>query len=139
MSVTKKQLIIDAYATIGFSDYFYNEDAEQINFALRILDRMLGNWESEGVNIGYNFDADVQAQSGIPQYAENAVVLNLCVMLANANGKQVPVDTKNDAIHAFSNMKLKFISIPELKRNTLMPRGQGARVYSTDLSNFITE
>jgi hypothetical protein len=138
MSNTKKQIILDAYANIGYSDYFYNEDAEQIDFALRILDRMLADWESVGISIGYNFDSNVQDVSGVPDYALNAIVSNLSMRLASSIGKQFSQDERQNAIDAYSNLKLKFLTIPILPRNNLIPQGQGARVYNTQSSNFLT-
>lgn len=139
MSNTKKQIILDAYAGFGYVDYFYNADAEQIDFALRILDDMLADWESDGVSLGYNFDGNVQDSSGVPQYALNAIKSNLSIRLAGTVGKQVLQDDRQNAIDAYGNLKLKFLTIPILPRSKLIPAGQGVRVYSTDLSNFLTK
>lgn len=139
MNDTKKQIILDAYANIGYSDYFYNEDAEQIDFALRILNRMLSDWESVGISIGYNFDGNVQDSASVPDYALNAIISNLSMRLAGSVGKQVPQDDRQNAIDAYNNLKLKFLTIPILPRSNLIPAGQGSRVYNTDTSNFLTD
>ena len=139
MSDTKKQIILDAYASFGYVDYFYNADVEQIDFALRILNRMLADWESEGVSIGYNLGSDIQENSGIPEYASNAVIANLTIMLASSFGKNLSQDSKENAINSYNNLKLKFLTIPILPRNNLIPQGQGARVYNTNASNFLTD
>jgi hypothetical protein len=137
MSDTKKQIILDAYASFGYVDYFYNADAEQNDFALRILNRMLAGWETKGISIGYNYGGDIQDDSGVPDYASDAVVANLAVSLAGNVGKQLSQDAKQNAINTFNNLFTMFLNVPIMPTNPLMPAGQGRRVYSTDASNFL--
>lgn len=100
MGHSKRHYITEAYAEIGKADYAFDLDPEALESALRRLDSMLAEWDGRGIRIGYaggNGLGDIDADTLVPAWAEEAIVLNLAIRLAPGFGKTVSPDTKAQA------------------------------------------
>ena len=100
MGHSKRHYITEAYAEIGKAEYAFDLDPEALQSALRRLDSMLAEWDGRGIRIGYaggNGLGDIDADTLIPAWADEAIVLNLAVRLAPGFGKTVSPDTKTQA------------------------------------------
>lgn len=143
MGWTKRQLVEQAFEEIGYASYAYDLETEQLQAALRRLDSMMGLWSSKGVKVFYLLPAspstsDLDDDSGLPDYAVEAVYLNLAIRLAPMVGKQVQRETKVNAKMAYNEVLKRSISIKEAKLPTSLPLGAGNKpgIYS---DNFVVE
>ena len=73
---------------------------------LRRLDAQMALWDSKDIRVGYLLtsdpdDADLDAPSGIPDAAVEAVFLNLAIKLAPGYGKTLSPDTRISAKAAY--------------------------------------
>ena len=134
MSWTKRQLIEQAYEDIGYAGYTYDLDPERIESALRQLDAMISQWGGRGVRIGYPLptnpdDSDLDTDSGIPDYAVEAVYTNLGIRLAKTVGKTLPVEAIKVAREAYDTLMQRTAYPPERQYPSTMPRGAGYKSW----------
>lgn len=92
MSLTVIELITDALVEINVIDVNEAPTAEQGVAALRRLNQMLADWETDGIRIGYYPQTDMAANVPIERSDELGVTLNLAVELAPGYGIE-PLDS----------------------------------------------
>ena len=129
MSYTKRQLILGALAEIGLSSYSFDLSADQIEQALGRLDALIASWGARGIRLGYPLPdspekSDAYQETGLPDWAWDAVITNLAIRLAPAYGKVVPPETKSSAREAFNSLLARFARPEEIKFDAL-PAGAG--------------
>lgn len=139
---TKRQLIEAAHVEIGLADYVFDIPAEQLQIALRRLDAMMAEWNGMGLRLGYALPSsytagDLDAESGIPDRAWEAVVANLAMRLAPSFGKQVMPETKSAADRSL-NMLLGKVLPPEQQLGRI-PAGAGNKPWRWQLDPFLPE
>ena len=143
MGWTKRQFIEQAFEEIGLASYVYDLTPEQLDSALRRLDAMVAGWNANGVRIAYPLvnspeDSDLDADTGAPDYANEAIYLNLAVRLGPGFGKAVTVETKSAADAAYNNLANQVaFPTPERQLPGTMPRGQGTKPWRNTTSPFI--
>lgn len=123
---TKRQIIEQAYSAAGLASYAYDLTAEELQGAMRSLDGMMLQWGIRGVRLGYNTAFDLDAESGLPDWAIEAAALNLAGRLAGGLGKVVTPDTKQAAVQAYNAVVAATVNVGPKLKNT-RPRGQGAK------------
>ena len=144
MGWTKRQFITQAFEEIGLAAYVYDLTPDQMQSALRRLDSMVAGWNSNGVRIGYPLpsspgDSDIDADTGVPDFANEAIYLGLALRLAPSFGKMVSDQTKSFADLAYSNMANQVaLPTPERQMPQTMPRGQGTKPWRNFNNPFIT-
>lgn len=94
MSYTKRQFVTEAYTELGMADYVFDLQPEQLQSACRRLDAMLAEWNGRGIQIGFPLvtspeNTDLDTETGAPDWANEAIILNLAVKLAPMHGKQI--------------------------------------------------
>jgi len=135
MSWTKRQLVTQAFEEIGLAAYVFDLTPEQLESALRRMDAMVGGWSANGARIAYPLPSspqlsDLDAESNIPDFANEALYLGLAVRLAPSFGKTVSPETKAFADMAYSNMANQVaIPTPERQMPQTLPRGQGTKPW----------
>lgn len=135
MGWTKKQFIDQALEEIGIAPYVFDITPEQYDSALRTMDGMVAGWNANGVRINYPLSitpqsSDLNADSGVPDYANEAIWLNLACRLAPRFGKQVSPETKQFADAAYAAMANQVaMPIHERQMPGTMPRGQGTKPW----------
>lgn len=139
MSYTRREFIVAAYEEIGLADYVFDLDASQIESARRRLDGMMSQWNINGVRIGYPLTADADGSSindetGVPDWANEAIITNLACRLAPSIGKQLSPDTKIAARKAYLAMLNQCAQPAEMQFPDTLPAGQGRNRYS----NYVT-
>ena len=143
MGWTKLQFIQQAYEEIGLASYVYDLEPEQLQSAMRRMDAMVSGWNSNGVRIGYPLPGapnagDINADSGVPDFANEAIYLNLAIRLAPTVGKAVSQDTRAMADMAYSNMANQVAApTPEMQMPTTMPRGAGTKPWRNFNNPFV--
>jgi len=127
MARKKRDIILSALREIGIADYDFDVAPQEMASALGRLEAMMAAWTARGLLLGYVFGSppDLDAESGIPAYAEEAVVTNLGLRLAPSYGRQVMDGTASVAHTAYSDLMLQMGCIPERQYPETMPTGSG--------------
>lgn len=131
MSWTKRQLLDAAFEELALASYVFDLSPDEQNSALRKLDSMLATWGAAGIRLGYNAtvdpgNSDPDQESGIPDWANEAVYLNAAVRMAAGFGKNLSRATVSAAKYAYDLVLSKCMSaIPEIKPMGNLPIGAG--------------
>lgn len=89
---TKGQFVDDAYEQLTLAGYVFDMTPEELQAALRSLDAMMATWNGQGIRLGYAASSnpknvDASTSSGVPDAANEAIVMNLAMRRAAAFGK----------------------------------------------------
>jgi hypothetical protein len=140
MSWTKGQLVEQAFEELGLASYFYDLTPEQQYSALRRMDAMIAGWPA--VRIAYNLSStpangDLDDDSGVPDFAIEAIYLNLAVRIAPSLGKQIMAETKTAAKLAYNQLVSQSAQdVPQMVLPSGMPRGAGQKPWRGAASPF---
>lgn len=143
MGWTKRQLVQQAFEELGLASYFFDLNPEQIESAMRRMDAMIAGWNANGVRINYTLpaspqDSDLDSDSGVPDFANEAIYLGLSVRLGPSLGKQVSQETKMFADMAYNNMANQVVTpVHERQLPREMPRGQGTKPWRNFNNPFV--
>jgi P22 tail accessory factor len=110
MAWTKKQVIKQAYEELGIASYEFDVSPEEMQTGLRILDLLMAEWNIHGIRVSYNSGDDIAAQTGVPDWAVNALFLTLAVRLAPSLGKTPAAETKAAQKSAYSVLMAKMVA-----------------------------
>lgn len=130
---TKQQLVQQAFLEIGIGSG-YDLQPEQTEPALQSLDSMMATWNAKGIRVGYQLngtpqDSDIGNDSGLLDFAVEAVYLNLAKRLAPRYGKTVSAETSLAAKQGYDMLLSRAVfPTPQPMPNT-MPRGAGNRPW----------
>ena len=99
MSFTKRQFVEAAFEEIGLAAYVFDLSPQQMESAVRRLDTMIAEWNAKGIRLAYPLpsspqDSDIDAETTVPDSANEAIICNLGIRLAPSYGKQVMPETK---------------------------------------------
>lgn len=143
MSWTKRQLIEEAFKEIGLAGYVYDLTPDQLQTALRRMDAMVGGWNANGVRIGYPLvvnpdNSDIDSDSGVPDFALEAIFTNLALRIAPMFGKTISPETRQNADMSYNNMANQ-VALPTIERQMpqTMPRGQGTKPWRNFNNPFV--
>jgi hypothetical protein len=136
---TKRMLIDAAFEELALAGYAFDIDPDEQLAALRRLDSMMATWGGPGIGIriGYNATvnpsaSDPDQDSGIPDWANEAVYLNLAVRLASGYGKALPKSTTAPAKFAYDALVSAVASqIPQVQPMGNLPIGAGYKRIRT--------
>lgn len=142
MSWTKRQFVENAFEEIGYASYVYDLQTEQLQSAMCRLDSMMGTWNGKGIRLGYSIPSnpdsgDLDEDSGIADFANEAVYLNLAIRIAPMVGKMVSLETKAAAKAAYIEMARYFARPRQMKLPTTMPAGAGNKPWRREDNPFI--
>jgi hypothetical protein len=142
MPWTKRQFVEAAFEEIGLAYYVFDLQPEQLNMALRRLDSMMATWNTKGIRLGYPLpssatSSDLDEDSGVPDSANEAIILNLAVRLAPGFGKSVSADTKLSARNAYRGLVSISAMPQEMQFPKTLPRGAGNKTWSQGSANFV--
>lgn len=130
MGYTRRDVIDGAMAEIGYANYAFDMQAEQLEAVKRRLDGMLAAWNAMGVRLSYPIpsspeNSDLNDETALPDSAWEAAVANLAVRIAPMFGKQAMAETKRTAKMAFNTL-LGLSTIPGEKQFPgTLPMGAG--------------
>ncbi|MFJ1518463.1 packaged DNA stabilization gp4 family protein [Acinetobacter sp. ABJ_C1_1] len=131
MSWTKRQIIEQAYEELGLAAMFFDLQPEQIESARRKMDSMVAGWSTKNIQVGYPLpseanSSDVDQETNVPDYAVEALYLNLAIKIAPSHGKAVSPETKIAAKAAFNTILQKAVSNPpKMNYSCELPSGAG--------------
>lgn len=134
MSWTKRDVINKAFRSVGLSAYVFDLSAEQILDAMSDLDSMMGTWNGKGIYLGYPLSStptsgDPAQETDLPDWAIEAVTLNLGIRIAPAFGKVVSPDMKTSAKLALDSLMSR-AAMPMEMQLTNLPAGAGNKSVS---------
>ena len=141
MSWTKRQIIDQAFEEIGLAATSFDLQPDQYESARRKMDTLVSGWSSKNIQIGYPLpseanSSDLDQETNVPDYAVEALYLNLAIKIAPSFGKAVPPETKQHADAADRNvLRMAVRNPPQVKYSCSLPSGAGHK-YRCD--NFIT-
>lgn len=141
MSWTKRDFVLQAFNEAGLASVTFDLTPEQLQSAMRQLDSMMGEWDSDGIRIGWPLsltpgNADLDTETFAPANAIKAIYKNLAIDIAPAFGKTLSNDTQKKARSAYTTL-LAFHSQPRVKRRpSTLPRGAGNKPWRRSLSPF---
>tara|TARA_R110000744_G_C19336636_1_gene559095 strand:- start:696 stop:1178 length:483 start_codon:yes stop_codon:yes gene_type:complete len=144
MGWTRRQFVEQAFEEIGYASYVYDLESEQLESAGRRLDAMIATWNGKGIRIGYPLPsspecADLDAETNVPDYANEAIYVNLAIRIAPTVGKIIAVETKANA-KATYNLLLQRAALPlEQQLPGTMPAGAGNKPWRNNESPFLRE
>lgn len=137
MGFSKQALIDEAFNELALQGYVFNVGPEDRQAALNRLDMMLAQWNGKGLRLGYPLpgtenSSTLDQDSKLPDWALEAVYLNLAIRLAAAFGKQLTQTTLNAAKSAYNTVLQRFAMPTEVQYPSIMPRGAGHKPWRID-------
>lgn len=142
MGYSKRQFVQSAFEEIGMASYVFDLQPEQLESALRRLDSMMADWNGKGIRLAYPLpgspeDSDIDAESEVPDSANEAIITNLAIKIAPAYGKQVMAETKVSAKNGYQTLLSRATMPQEMQLPGTLPLGQGNkpwRVYDDEFA-----
>lgn len=131
MSWKKRLLVRKAYGDLALAGYEFDISPEEVQDAILSMDAMMATWETYGIRIGYNStldpeDADPDQDSGVPDWANEAIYKNLAIRQAASFGKAVPPSLAVAAKSAYDGMVgLLASNPPQMQFKGNLPIGAG--------------
>lgn len=134
MGYSKRQFITAAFEEIGLASYVFDLQPQQIESALRRLDAMMAEWNAKGIRLGYPLPSspqfsDVDAQSEVPDSANEAIITNLALKLAPSYGRNPMPDTKITAKTAYNTLLSRAAMPMEQQFPDTLPSGAGNKPW----------
>lgn len=134
MGYSKRQFVSAAFEEIGLASYAFDLQPQQLESALRRLDAMLASWNALGIRLGYPLPSspefsDIDAESEVPDSANEAIITNLAVKLAPSYGKQVMPETKATARETYNTLISRAVLPMEQQLPGTMPAGAGNKPW----------
>lgn len=134
MGYSKRQFVAAAFEEIGLASYAFDLQPQQFESALRRLDAMMASWNALGIRLGYPLPfspqfSDLDAESEVPDSANEAIITNLAVKLAPGYGKQVMPETKATAKETYNTLLSRAAVPMEQQLPSTMPSGAGNKPW----------
>ena len=142
MGYSKRQFVAAAFEEIGLASYAFDLQPQQFESALRRLDAMMASWNALGIRLGYPLPSspqfsDIDAESEVPDSANEAIITNLAVKIAPGYGKQVMPDTKATAKETYNTLLSRAAAPLEQQLPGTMPSGAGNKPWRVYDNPFI--
>ena len=136
MSYTIRQFVTSALEEIGIASYVFDASADQLASAAKRCNSMLAEWNAKGIRLGATLygnpdSIDLDADSNVPDNANEAVIANLALRIAPMYGKQAMQGTAITAKRAYDTMLIAY-SQPVEMQLPVMPAGAGNKPWRWD-------
>lgn len=144
MSWTKRLLVDMAFDDLALAGYAFDLTPEEITACVLRLDAMMATWAAKGIRIGYQAtldpkDTDPDQDSGLPDWANEAVYKNLAIRTAASFGKGVPQSLAASAKDAFDSMQglVAANNVPLMQYKGNLPVGAGWKWPNINRGPFV--
>lgn len=142
MAWTKGEFVDEAFNECALQGYIFDVGPESRESALRRLDSMMGLWNGQGIRLGYPLpstpsSSDIDADSGVPDHANEAVFMNLALRIASGHGKTLSQDTRNIAKQAYDALMSRAAFPPQQQLPNTLPLGAGNKPWRRNDSPFM--
>lgn len=143
MGYSKRQFVTAAFEEIGLASYVFDLQPQQIEGALRRLDAMMAEWNGKGIRLGYPLPSspqfsDVNAESEVPDSANEAIITNLAIRIAPGYGRTPMAETKLTAKNSYNTLLSRATVPMEMQFPGTLPSGAGNkpwRMYDNPFMN----
>lgn len=130
MGYSKRQFVEAAFAEIGLASYVFDLQPQDLETALRRLDAMMAEWNGKGIRLGYPLPgspeaSDIDAESGVPDSANEAIITNLAMRLAPGFGKTLNALTASTAKQGYNTLLSRAAMPPQQQFPSTLPSGAG--------------
>jgi hypothetical protein len=137
MSYTKRQFVTAAFEEVGLAAYAFDLTDDELSGACRRLDAMMAEWNANGLRLSYPIPSspestNIDAETSVPDAANEAIITNLAVRIAPGYGKQVLPDTKMTARNSYKTLLSRFGMPIEQQLPGIMPAGAGNKPWRYD-------
>jgi hypothetical protein len=137
MGYSKRQFVTAAFEEIGLASYVFDLSPEQLESALRRLDAMMAEWNAKGIRLGYPLpgspeSSDLDAESTVPDSANEAIITGLAIRIAPSLGKQLMPETKVTAKMAYNTLLARACQPIEMQLPGSLPAGAGNKTYRSE-------
>jgi len=144
MGYSKRQFIEAALEEIGLASYVFDLQPQQVESALRRLDTMMAEWNAKGIRLAYPLPSspefsDVDAESEVPDSANDAIITNLALRLAPSYGKTVMPGTLTAAKSGYNTLLSRATAPIEQQLPGTMPSGAGNKPWRTYNDAFLRD
>ncbi len=134
MGYSKLQFVQAAFEEIGLAAYVFDLQPQQMESALRRLDAMMAEWNAKGIRLGYPIpgspeNSNLNAETGVPDSANEAIICNLGMRLASGYGKGVMPQTMAVAKQGYNTLMSRAAMPPEQQLPGTMPAGAGNKPW----------
>lgn len=142
MGYSKRQFVEAAFAEIGLASYAFDLQPQDLEQALRRLDAMMAEWNAKGIRLAYPLpgspeNSDINAESEVPDSANEAIITNLGIRIAPGYGKAVMAQTMMIAKQSYNTLLARATLPPEQQLPRTMPAGAGIKPWGTYDNTFI--
>jgi hypothetical protein len=132
MSYPIERLCKDALNQIGFADYVFDSNPEQIASIAAQLNSMMANWNGQGIYLGYPIMSDpsmidVNQDCNLPVFAIEPVYLSLCKRISPSFGKTCAPELNANIYQSFNSMLSHLAVIYNKPWPNTLPSGAGNR------------
>lgn len=137
MGYSKRQFVTAAFEEIGLASYVFDLQPQDLETALRRLDAMIAEWNAKGIRLGYPIPgspqfSDIDAQSEVPDSANEAIICNLAMRLAPGFGKTLNALTASTAKMGYNTL-LSRAAMPMVQQfPRTLPAGAGQKPWRWD-------
>jgi hypothetical protein len=130
MSYSKRQFVTAAFEEIGLASYVFDLQPQDLESALRRLDAMMAEWNAKGIRLAYPLPgspeaSDIDAESAVPDSANEAIITNLASRLAPSYGKTLNPMTAITAKNGYNTLLSRAAVPPERQFPSTLPAGAG--------------
>ena len=137
MGYSKKQFVTAAFEEIGLASYVFDLQPQDLETALRRLDAMIAEWNAKGIRLGYPLPgspqfSDIDAQSEVPDSANEAIICNLAMRLAPGFGKTLNALTASTAKMGYNTLLARATMPMEQQFPRTLPAGAGQKPWRWD-------
>lgn len=134
----KGEYVQAAYQQIQVSGITSKPTPAEEQIALNRLNGLLLDWENKGLLLGWNVGAENPSdESGLPDWAYEAVVTNLALKIIPIYGKIASKDQRDEASDSYQSITLRCIN--NMEYPDTMPVGAGNQRYGYSSRRFFVE
>jgi hypothetical protein len=94
---------------------------------------MMATWNAKGIRLGYPLsspdNSNIDADTTVPDSANEAIYTNLAVRIATGYGKTPTPETKAIAKDSYNTLLSRAAVPPQMQLPDAMPLGAGNRLY----------
>lgn len=141
MGYTKLDFVKMAFNALNLADYVYSLSADQLNACAVQLDAMMGQLNIY-LRFPYPFASspstlDINRDSNIPDWANEAIYTNLAVRLASSYGAVVPIETKTIAKQGWAKIVAQGTNLTPMQYQMSTIAGAGNKPWMYNFSPFL--
>ncbi len=134
----KGEYVSGAYEQLAIWGITADPEPQEIVKALVRLNGLMLQWENRNIFLGWNVGAeDPNDESGLPDWAQEAVFTNLALKIAPLYGRMATTDQKQEAANAYEAITLN--NLCNMEYPDTMPVGAGNQRYGYSSRRFFVE